>query len=880
MNRVEFQDIWDELFGDEPQAVCQQRLEHIECLDAWLLGRKPNGPCYNQRDALRYAPSLISRSDAELYGLSLPRFAVRLYLNSDTGQPASFLNLRRADLFRRQTKGSSVELPQLVGDCVVKRPAWLPTSVYQVLADRYGAAYGEELSFDGTPFVQYVETTGACAHAVCFMASMVLRKYAKAIFGLPEIAALICKDKSRIDIDALSAGQMAAFFGHSAVGLRSIAQRVPSYRAEGAVSALEEYGVALHSYLMSNMPIVVSVDKNRLVGQGSEACPIKQKDSIYGRNRAGIVLPDDGSYASRPSPHCVLLVGCSLRKRMDHFIMHDPLWSPYLLVSAEQLNNSSCYLDGMDILRQFVYMPVTPGVVKMPLHLGVEGEACETRAGVRILAHEVQATKKSSISSAVLMPPAAELCSDNFRLMQLKDLTTIGEGRRWGLDLTLPMSVDVSNRLSSFVENQSESAKEHWIWVQRFSNSVWVWDAEILPPLWSDVRKGGLCLDDNLFAVITAGDLHILKQIPGGDQPLVSSVSTSGNIEERSTNVAEKSKISLPEISLITSFAIKGIESALENWPDPQRVKYAELYAFVQKDLKFLCTRAGIQLPGVDLTAVEMMARLVETAGHDEYNTIAAGIAELFNRKQVQIRSIATFIPELLDSDVRKSNQGCKALRFLLRLSSHLNNYGQNIGTIELVGGTLANDIQWLGKRSAGDNFITAGKRSHAHIHLALFNSLFELGHDLSDSPVRLAFEMEPGPLFVFNDIQPLVDLVKEFENWEARGLPENRLGINLDIGHMLIAGRSVGELPPRVQRRIVHAHISDHSKGHLSDAVVASVRSPEVFQSWLRFLQERLADSDGLKYSGLVSVELECACCKTCVEKSVDTVFDILSQM
>ena len=67
---------------------------HALILQSWL-GYDADMACWERERSSRYAGSVITRADAELFGLSFPRFAIRVYLDD---QQTSFMNLRRTNL--------------------------------------------------------------------------------------------------------------------------------------------------------------------------------------------------------------------------------------------------------------------------------------------------------------------------------------------------------------------------------------------------------------------------------------------------------------------------------------------------------------------------------------------------------------------------------------------------------------------------------------------------------------------------------------------------------------------------------------------------------------------------------------------------------------
>src|SRR4051812_25601223 len=165
------------------------------------LYRLPDGS--NSPLTLRIAPSIMARSEAELFGISMPRFAVRAYLEPSR---KSFINLRRMKEFARRAAhrgwmpigasglkyGEEVfvdvahpERPSdmmlrndCIGDSVLVPPEDILEDFFVITAE-LGLAYGEGQEIWATPFVRPIRCPGGglCAQACCFMANALLHGY-------------------------------------------------------------------------------------------------------------------------------------------------------------------------------------------------------------------------------------------------------------------------------------------------------------------------------------------------------------------------------------------------------------------------------------------------------------------------------------------------------------------------------------------------------------------------------------------------------------------------------------------------------------------------------------------------------------------------------
>ena len=145
----------------------------------------------------RSAPSIVVRSEAELFGINMPRFAYRAIFSEDTEQ-AGFVNLRRIESFvssvaRRLELGPRDEfITQLrrkcrcVADSFLGIPAWAHD--YHVITTELAQWYSEQWPKRGTPFVTHFPVGGGmCAQAVCFMVSALLHQHGTGVFGVSEV---------------------------------------------------------------------------------------------------------------------------------------------------------------------------------------------------------------------------------------------------------------------------------------------------------------------------------------------------------------------------------------------------------------------------------------------------------------------------------------------------------------------------------------------------------------------------------------------------------------------------------------------------------------------------------------------------------------------
>ena len=150
---------------------------------------------------------------------------------------------------------------------------------------------------------------------------------------------------------------------------------------------------------------------------------------------------------------------------------------------------------------------------------------------------------------------------------------------------------------------------------------------------------------------------------------------------------------------------------------------------------------------------------------------------------------------------------------------------------------------------------------------------------------IYLAVSMEPGPLFAIGDWDSLALFCDKIES-SSESIRSN-VGLNLDIPHWAflsnITIRKV-EGNPNVKNRIVHAQISDHNRGHCSDAILGTFHDSEEYLPWLSLLKKLAANitipnKTCLPYSGFISCEHEMACKTEIITRSVGKLKRLLSR-
>lgn len=883
----------------------------------WLLTEEGDGP----RDLelhCRYAPSIVTRSEVDVFGLSEPRFAVRLNLDGPAG--VNVVNLRQIERLRAANPRWGRQMPWLntrasepleamptprvrpgellrqasrIADCLLQPPKRIGGD-WTVLRADLGREYGEASKpgeLLGTPYVKHIPLVGGglCAQAVCFMATALLHEHASGIHGLLEVTALAQReeiaeselggfDVYEMQISGLNYSGIARYFRE--VGLRSIKQLPKTLGYADPAAAWTNrndcFTAAARAYLRSGMPIVLTVDAGRLAAPAYRGDQLKGglerpvNSPIYDRNgytHPGFETIGKGQFRQRRD-HAVLLVGCKNRDGSEAFLVNDPAALPFLQASTGELADAGYYfskwskdgkirVDDFQNLRSLQSLPVTPAAVKLPLLWWLpeteaddedtpRGKVEHWRDGLFAIVPILQ-SGAVSFGRKRLPFVAPKERFRRFHLVQLKGLVPLCADFLQG-EANLP---DIAAIREQLLERFGWG-EGHWAWVQfvREPRSIWIYDAEREFPADdaerdTDARQGflriGVWREADDWNEVVAPKKVARADRNGRPAPLPS-------LKRQRPNRCQP--------AAMTSCSAAGLRKSLEALGG--EVEHVELYAFMNGDVA-----------EANDSALEFMA-----ANEGDPQAIAAAARQLVDLAwdhRVSISAIATYLPELADLQRNKSSLAVRALGFLVELSEALR--GQQLlahdpKTIEIVAGSRIQGV-WPGKlidksRASGPVYV-ANVMSRAYLGQTLLGNLRTVVEQIDvASPVRFAFELEPGPLHLLNDWDALVWFALRLERDEVLGA---RVGFNLDIAHWaFLAGIRADQLAPTtelgalVRRRILHAHIADHRLGHFGDQAPGALNDERAFAPWLELLDQIAAEERpaGMDFSGFVSLELE----------------------
>jgi hypothetical protein len=851
----------------------------------------------------RLAPSIVTRSEVEVFGVSMPRFALRFYLDQEGH---SFVNARRLQTLMRQhlqfkdrrlepgepgrdsnlemlakqtwpTPESKFERCSCIADGYLSKPNWL--GEFDVLAAKLSDAYGEHVEegkkpWLGTPYMMHIPLAGGglCAQACCFMATALRHEDANGVYGLAEVTFLaqgraFPQDVSReLHITGLNNFELQNYF--KAVGLRGEWQRVwkLARRPDGGPDYFND---VLRAYVTSGMSVVLPIDLARACGlfrPGSEAV----EKCLFAKNVPGAgVLPllsvehDPGKRYSTPptadmkaekeNRHAVLIVGYD--RESDLFCYQDPALRPFMVGSAGDFRKAAVYCadrENSTTLLDGMFLPVTPRAVQLQLGWWQDSTDLSFLAkedcgkGLLWIA-DLLAAQSVWYRREGCYFPSDDAPADrfkHFRLMQVKELVE-GGGRilvrgLYDFDYTRrDLLKPALKLLREKLTGFLSNGDQHWLWVQFLKSGVVVWDAELPMPKDPD------------------------RYDPWGTH-LRAVLNWEAGVRWREVCYFLTQPL---QLSCITSCSVCSTEETA-NALEEAKVTNLELYAFMQDEAEDLFK--GTRGEKVT-TAVAKMAEC--SSKPDDVAKVAGAICDRLIDSQ-KVIGFATFIPEIASSGPDGA-LATDALKFLVQLASEMQHLGHPATVIEAVAGSLMDGV-WPAKELGSASLdLTFGANVLSPIAGIgrLVDRLRPVAKESQrcfaqkqdapkiQRPIGVALELEPGPLFVLGDLEKVDFLCKSLD---ADRELSPIVGLNLDVPHWgLLARISVDEIRarPAVFNRIIHAHISDHGCGHFGDNPPNAIHGKEFFDPWIHLLTERCSQSARLSspaFSGYVSLELE----------------------
>lgn len=873
----------------------------------WL-GLSADHACWDIENRARYAASLVTRADAELYCFSYPRFAVRAYLDDKHG---SFINLRRTQHLRERIR-DAVEGPEkdgnqdtmlgMIGDCVLEVPAELKHYCFVPCdsSNLYGNEKRNLENISSTPFVNYSDSSGSCAFAVAFMASALLNDHCTGLMGLTEMPFVFGEmtNVKEVTIGHVLLEDLCLLLGSERIGLCAYHQKTPSqdYIWDSTELTRSELNAkAVSSYVASGMPVILPCDLNLMHGHGdpffppavnsqySETAPIPLYRNARNR-RSGLIV--SAPTKKRTDSHLLLCLGVNMAG--NEFVLHDPYGMPYLTADAETLKWMSYYKDDTQTDRaEGQFISVTPRGALLPLlgpaHAGSDDLLSDGCLPLAIVLLNFMKTNNIFVVEKIVPENLT------FRLVDRKAMSS----SRSSVALK---GVLQDKQIDLFKARMTANARES----EQVRNGDWVWLVFVSGHcLVIDATRRVSLNDYSVYNIADEERFYDLEKVYGDLLvdffPLKDLANSASTLPEKTIKADSNWGLTEGDFkpSLITSFCETGVFGGLKDGVDPLDIYFKnpslsmELYTFMQNDLDLLLTQAALNIGSpnpfdANLSVVSNLAKLYDERAK-WVKALVQIIHEMVTRDNMTINicGLATFIPGATSSLESQFDRACQAMSVICLIAKELQTLGHTCGFIEMVMGSRVDKRKWkggLGADSVEPTYMEIKTADLSEKNRTLYKFFQQVYRDdcaLFNGVFLL--ELEPGPSFILNDLNALISVASCCRDL-ASSFSIN-VGLNMDIAHWMLAGINPSFITSDVLDLIGHCHICDSSCGHMDDSPLFDMRGKEAFRQWFEILDKRIRTSKqhdlkmvAFPYSGYVSLELECAKHLQDVQRSFET--------
>jgi hypothetical protein len=880
----------------------------------------------------RMAPSLICKSEVELFGRSMPRFGFRIQ-TADGG----FLNVRRLASFAGQLYPDNLvprEVIELVRNapCVADaflKPPSRNTNDWHYLSAPFAKVCGEleheSADIQLTPFVRHMKPGGGmCAQAVSFMAAALHRDLDAPVHGMPEIT-FIATEKNgippaSISFDGLSTSEIAHYFNskrNDRLAARWEASKLlfPAATSlnDPAASLIADYEHALRCYILSNVPVIAPVDVGRMQGisgsdtinyyqtnvSGSQTMtllndPLTDPDRVSIFKKNGLRNLEHSAEQLKELAHVVLVVGCTKKSTGDDFAperygknaetlfaFNDPAHFPFMTANAHDLVLVSSYTSSESPVETMLLgwmLPVVPRAVKMPLLDESEGDA----AGILNISHTLKDISFKCPNGTEVKKILSGERKPQFRLIQC----TRTEIFRQTQEILQWDTNKVETTYGRFFEHFSDDRNAPWCWLEIDHANVLLWDAQKSIP-----KADLLSLGEAAVLGKTANDADIVRErvwqfadliLIGAYVQDLKGISVFARAPVPSASIVTP----LPSLSarltpcLLTSFEV------VRSWDDVSKQcqdECVEFYMFMQKTAEQIFVpkppakwnlRNLLKRRRPPVEPLEHSSALQFMAANSTNEKLKVRVATTLLASHPQIVAIATYLPSLCagergpDTDI---NPALLALEFVLGVIIEMKKKAPERAPkiLELVGGTRL--LARVDVNPKTGNYDVRCIEEHFAIE-NIIECVAQVLPLIDQADIEVAFEFEPSCLMALGSIRALQIFIANLQKRAIDDPRWKRVGLNLDIAHFaFIEGCRPSFVPPEILDYAVHAHISLHTRGHFADGILEDdeMSSNSKKHRALEWLRTIANLKNEKRAKGFVSLELECAKTWSQVERS-----------
>lgn len=848
----------------------------------------------------RYAASAWARGECELFGVSLPRFHGRVYLSD---QHTSFLDIRRLRLLTenavawydkkvddKQVPGGKTLQDTLttgayasaIAGGFLERPARLAN--FHLIEADLGLAFGEN-QFWGTPYLKHMRLGGGMCSQVCvMMAALLMWRNAVRIGGVADITMKARENHTRaptdsLKIDGLNQPEILMSLPEGLGGWVETGspREEPTSSSEVDPSRttlpgrLGRIKTALRSYALSNIPVILFVDLDKLAGVGYKSdtdilctqqheLPTAFRNLIRANNRTG-------------RRHAVILGGCDLACDRSEsttardLVIHDPATVSHLCCSIEQLYEARTIYPNSKTPESLFFIPIVPAEVHISFG--------DRNTGLSLL-DAVDDTDFARLDEA---PPYV---TSEYRLVNFQDDDEDSNHR--------PETVlrgTMSDASITQVCQWGRAERRGWCWVEvqylkdGGVKNIVVWNAEQPDTdALNEIEK---------FSPTDAPPFNFMQRIPQTRRAI------PAETQPAETLMPAVAPAALPEgrkltPALISSFCCVGSFADCANeyrrLPFPVEV---DLYCFMHHALKHFFDEKVAIVPAY-LSLWSTYGKRVNEFTHPtdfleflDPNDVDARQREPIRKLLVQeiidafdglsIVALSSYFPQITNHRPGDRNAAKSALVTVGWIASRLIQAGHPIGSIEVVAGTRVEGIspKLIDPEPPGhvysDQDAVYFEATMISREVGLERFAAEMAEVLSSisgfwptncNKPRISLEFEPGSMYLAEASQlksassgPVLSMLAELSDktgWSVQ--------VNLDTAHAQLGQLSEGDISALIGS-VSHIHYA-HTwpKSHTSDvrASCFSLSKEYADNALVKFVDPAAPKA----YDGAVSAELE----------------------
>ncbi len=891
-----------------------------------LSGRKPKS---RENWWARMAPSIITRGECEMLGLSDPRFSYRVVMTTEDDW-LGFVNLRRlrrvADQVRKSGIVTDHHRASSIADSLLRLPARFSQDDWHIaappceLVEHYGEDIPARAQSDAPVIVPYMKHLhivggGLCAQACCFMASLTAYRWIKQVVSLPEISFLArYTGGTSLNLSGLNLQEIITFFQNPSIQLNaSIQTDTWDCGAHLVDTDWDDFLSAIKAYLNAGCPILVPVDVDRMSGRTTEQCGV-QAVNVYADNYDNIW---GMRFESKPTEepankrHMVMVLG--YQRNGSNLIFHDPLVGPFMKMHVSACFQNACYVVPRtekivwgEFLDNATIIPVTPPQVKLGLlnsshSENLDSDPQESRGLIHI---------RHLFQHEIYFP---HIVGERFNfekdwklsLCQLQDISSSAFSLIEKCTANRVVITSVQNHAKRLVD--CGCPPDRWIWLQIDGRFIFFWDAEYdrqSRPVDSDGVEAILSVGQYVGATVEWKIFY--RRDDGADNGLERFV-----IKEQAETQADRDTDDV-SAALITSYRGSLREAVTRK---STRRYDIDLYAFMRADspevlgqmslIRDFGFGAAMKQIGSDCYHFfrnypnYFPVRLDRNRGFPFYinkipfepiiftsSTVCSHLASHFSDEKFidetasrirglihdpdKLVAVSTFFPEITSDNEILREQAANALICVIAIVKRLNQEPETaIQVVEMVCGGRIGDrklrrIQSSPRLEFADDlfeFLEASVLTKEDCWKRVSECLTAI-ESYAKGHVRIALELEPGPLFALSDWK---DLEWFSENIIKSGMCEF-VGLNCDFAHWAMAGIAPETIRASLHsefgpgKLILHSHASDFGKGHFGDLYPTAVHSRDFFYQWVQVIAEayRERGKPTQEWGNFISLELE----------------------